>query len=139
KSSSERVGHEWTLPESRARVFDVEWSPDGTRCAACVGDSVVRVWDFAPRQMLSESRGTRWLDYKLDWSPDSQLVAITSDELFVRVLEAATGREGEGYRHPDVTFVTFGVTWAKSGAFLVVGSEQGAVVWDTRHLVPAQA
>ncbi|QJW94801.1 WD40 repeat domain-containing protein [Frigoriglobus tundricola] len=113
----------------------LRWSPDGKRLAACGYNRVVLVLDAASGKIIAEGRGHTGSAYRLSWSPDGRLVASASLDQTVRVWDANTGTEVARFGHSRAT-AFFTLAWVSSGAFLVAGSNSGAFVWDTRHLVP---
>ncbi|MBT2417782.1 TIR domain-containing protein [Streptomyces sp. ISL-22] len=110
-------------------VLCADFSPDGTRVVASMGDHTVRVWDAADgRHLLTLSGHTqivRWAHY----SPDGLRLVTASDDGTARVWDAVDGRElvvldGRGHRPSSALF-------SPDGTRIVTASTDGSArVWD---------
>ena len=68
----------------------------------------------------------------LSWSPDGKLIASASDDTFVQVFDAISGKRKLIYtgHSKEVT----AVSWSPNGKFIASGGQDGTVqVWDTTN------
>ncbi len=68
----------------------------------------------------------------LTWSPDGRLIASASDDTFVQIFDASSGRRRLIYS--GHTEEVAAVSWAPNGKFIVSGSQDGsAQVWQAAN------
>ncbi len=107
-------------------VYDVAWSPDGTRLASCSKDKTVQVWDAIDGSHVFTYRGHTADVYTVAWSPDGTRLASCSKDKTVQVWDAVGGdsvaTDGSHvftYRgHKDQVI---SVAWSPDGTRLVSG------------------
>jgi serine/threonine protein kinase/WD40 repeat protein len=74
------------------RIVHTAFDATGTRVAATSEDDVVRIWELAhPDRPPREIRGPRTSAATADWSPDDRMIAVATDDGYLRVWDAATG------------------------------------------------
>ncbi len=72
-------------------AFDVAFSPDGKRLAACAADAVVRVYDVeSGREELTITSHSDWV-MAVAWSQDGSKLATASRDKTAKVFDAKTG------------------------------------------------
>jgi WD40 repeat protein len=72
-------------------MFDVEFSPDGTKLAACGADRTIRVYDVAERKELRRIEAHADWVMAVAWSPDGSKLASAGRDKSAKVIDAATG------------------------------------------------
>jgi Caspase domain/WD domain, G-beta repeat len=111
--------------DSEIPVYDVAFSPDGTRLATICISSGVRVWDAASGQRLLELgdvRGTA-----VAFSPDGTRLAVGG--FGAGVWDAASGQRLLELGRGDELRIVGAVAFSPDGTRLAVGGS-GAGVWD---------
>jgi len=113
------------------KVFDVAFSPDGTRLATGSSDNSARVWDAASGQSLLEVRHDKRVT-AVAFSPDGTRLATGSHDRSARVWDAAGGQQVLEVRHrKKVTAVAF----SPDGTRLATGSYDKTVrIWSVAEL-----
>ncbi|MEZ4621042.1 MAG: hypothetical protein R2867_36840 [Caldilineaceae bacterium] len=75
----------------RRYVWDIAWSPDGTRLAASSDNRGIRIWDV----MVSEERMTlhdlETVVTTIAWSPDRRLIQPAGGERMITIWNAENG------------------------------------------------
>ena len=116
-SGSDRV-------DSNISVYDVAFSPDGTRLATSGTNSGVRVWDAASGQRLL---ARSWIGRAVAFSPDGTRLAVGGSGA-AGVWDAASGQRLLELGRNELTVVD-AVVFSPDGTRLAVGG-YGAGVWD---------
>ncbi len=122
-------------------VFNVAFSPDGTRVASFDRFRTVRLWDSDDLrpiwQTAKEPDRQRLYPYRLyqalDFHPDGDVIASLSAENTVRLRDVASGEHvGEVGGHSGILTA---VAFAPDGDRLVTGDRAGTIIlWDARTL-----
>jgi hypothetical protein len=79
------------LASAPDELFDVEFSPDGARLAACGGDRTVRIFDVASHRELRRIEAHADWVMAIAWSPDGTKLASASRDKTAKILDANTG------------------------------------------------
>ncbi|GAA0593826.1 NACHT and WD repeat domain-containing protein [Actinomadura livida] len=110
-------------------VWDVAWSPDGSRVGTASRDRTVRIWDAAGGEEAVLRDHGDWVR-AVAWSPDGTRLASASDDRTVRV-HRTDGAEPLVLRgHEDTVRA---VAWSPDGERLASGSYDRTVqVWEAR-------
>jgi hypothetical protein len=109
-------------------VWNVKWSPDGSRIASASKDGTAQVWHAATGQTLLTYRDHMSPVYDMAWSPDGSHVASGSEDKTVQIWDATTGQRLLTYHnHTDPVR---SVGWSPDGSRIASGSNGGVQVWD---------
>jgi len=117
-------------------VYDVAWSPDGTRLASCSKDKTVQVWDAIDGSHVFTYRGHTADVYTVAWSPDGTRLASCSKDKTVQVWDAVGGDSvaadgGHVFTYRGHYDVVKTVAWSPDGRRIASGSGDKTVqVWD---------
>jgi WD40 repeat protein len=122
-------------------VFDVAFSPDGTRLASAGGgDDTVRIWDVKSGKEIGEPlKGATDTLMSVNFSPDGRRLASAGLDKTVRIWDADTGRSlatiATGHQD-SISEVVF----SPDGRRLATGSEDDSVrIWDADTGAPIGA
>jgi WD40 repeat protein len=113
------------------QVYDVAYSPDGTRIVTASRDSTLRIWDAGTGVQLAVISGDRLRFRSAFYSPDGSHIATTSEDATVRIWDAHSGDpvavfSGRGTRPISATF-------SPDGTRLAVASlDNTARIWDAQ-------
>ncbi len=111
----------------RAMAFQVAYSPDGKRLAACGDDETVRVWDAETGELLRAFEGRLGAMYDLTWSRDGRRVFASCIKAGVRGWDVETGKAVGSLI--DSKHWAHCVAISPDGRYLA-GSSGGTRVWD---------
>jgi predicted NACHT family NTPase len=128
-----------SLMDSRVRlvlhqdspIWDIAYSPDGTRVATASQDKTAKVWDSSSGRLLLTLTGHTESVNDVAFSPDGKLIATSSHDRTVKIWDAQTGKESM-----TLTGHTDGINrlmFSPDGKRLVTASrDKTAKVWDVR-------
>lgn len=110
-------------------AFDVQFSPDGTRLAACGADRAVRVFDVeSGKETLRIEDHADWV-LSVAWSPDGKLLASGSRDKTAKIFDAASGESQITF--PGHNDVVYGVAFHPDGkSMLSVGGDRQIHYWS---------
>jgi WD40 repeat protein len=72
-------------------VFDVEFTRDGARLAACGADRTIRVYDVAERREVKSIEAHADWVMAIAWSPDGKLLASAGRDKAAKLIDAKSG------------------------------------------------
>lgn len=87
-------GHEWPSRRWGQEIYDLEFSPDGTRLASTGTDKAIRIWDVKSHQEVAVLRGHQEPAWSISFSPDGRYLASAgyADESW-RLWDLNTGEQ----------------------------------------------
>jgi WD40 repeat protein len=113
------------------RVFDAEYSPDGTHIVTAAADMTARIWDVATGAELLRLSGHTDRIFAARYSPDGTRIVTASRDKTARVWDVKTGRtlltlSGHADRIDSATY-------SPDGAQILTASwDHTARLWDAR-------
>jgi WD40 repeat protein/DNA-binding SARP family transcriptional activator len=110
-------------------VYDVEFSPNGSRLVSASQDGTVRIWNAGGGSLVRVLRGHDQAVHSASYSPDGRRVVTTGSDGTARVWPAGGG-------NPTILSGHQGPVWSaqfnRSGDRVVTAGQDGTVrVWDT--------
>ncbi len=131
-------GQVYTYHGHSGPVFEVAWSPGGTRLASASADKTVQVWDAANGEHVYIYRGHSDPVTTVAWSSDGTRIASggggnfetgTGGDTTVQVWDAATG--GQVYTYHGHSRHVSAVAWSPDSKRIASSSYDKTVqVWD---------
>lgn len=117
------------IPGNTAKVFEVEFSPDGNLFATVGWDSVINLWDTQTGQLTYTIEGGGIFD--IDFSPDgSTLASVYNKEILLWRVSS-----GELIQKIEVDGFISSLDFNSDGSMLVTGggaTDWRVIFWDTR-------
>jgi WD40 repeat protein len=111
-------------------IFQIAFSPDGTRLVTASGDNTARVWDasLGGNELLTLAGHTGTV-FDVEFSPDGRRLATAGWDRTARVWDAATGAEVRTLS--DHAAEVNAVAYSPDGSRLATASSDGTGrVWD---------
>ncbi len=127
-----------TLSGHRSRVWDVEFSPDGSLLATGSEDGTAAIWDGETGERLLTLPGHEANSWVFaDFSPDGAKLLTSDggpgDAGTARLWDTRTGRlEREWSAEGGICAIAFSPDGRMAAGALCGGSVGGALIWDTR-------
>lgn len=121
------------IPNVAERVYDLDFSPDGSRLAVAAGTPAetgdVKVFDVASGELLADLVRVEDSMFGVAFSPDETKLAACGSDRSVRLFDAADYRQ---LRHvEDHADWVLGLAWSPDGAKLAsAGRDKAAKVFD---------
>jgi WD40 repeat protein len=103
-------------------ISDVHFAPGGGRLLTASHDGMARVWGEDGAILTVLRRHSQHM-YRAVWSPDDRFIATGSQDRFVRLWEASTGRLVAEFGDHDNA--VYDIAFSPDGAYLMSGSEDG--------------
>ncbi len=114
-------------------VWDVVFSPDGTRVATGGEDGITRLWNTTTGTVMAECRGHTRKVLSVAFRPVGRRLATTSGDGTVRQWDATTGREVE-WPYDRHTREVRTVKYSDDGRWIASGGTDRTVrVWDAAN------
>ncbi|HTU25276.1 MAG TPA: hypothetical protein VMF30_07765, partial [Pirellulales bacterium] len=111
-------------------IWDLSFSPDGTRIASASMDRSARVWDVTTGQQLLTLRGHNDIVTGVRFSPSGKEIATASVDGTLRTWDAATGSERltfRGHAQP-----IYSVDFDPKGEHIATTSDDGTIrIWNS--------
>ncbi|MDA0917725.1 MAG: protein kinase [Planctomycetota bacterium] len=120
-----------TLTGHMGSVFDVQFSPDGTRLASAGADRTVKLRDVATGKVLLTLSGHTDRVNRVSFSPDGTRLASASKDGTVKVWNLLDGQET--HTSNEHTGEVWAVSFNSHGTLLAsAGEDQTVKIWDAR-------
>ncbi len=113
----------------KGMIWQLAWSPDGTRLASGSRDKTIRIWDGHTDQLLYTLKGHTDYVYCVAWSPDGTRLVSGSHDKTIRIWDGHSGL----LLHTLAihTNQVYSVAWSPDGTHLASGSGDNTVrIWD---------
>ncbi len=108
----------------------LRWSPNGKYLAAGFYGGGLSVWDATNGSEIAKFTELKRTVNDIAWSPDSTLLAVTSDDTMATIWEIASKRKIASFQHPK--WAT-SVAWSPGGQFIATGCEDKKVrLWKVK-------
>ncbi len=119
-----------SLRGHRAGVWDVAYSPDGSRIATASHDGTLKLWNAANGKELQTLEGHTGPVWGVAYSPDGNRLASASVDRTAKVWDTANGRELVTLR--GHTGLLLAVAYSPDGRRLATASADETVkIWDS--------
>ncbi|MBI4323970.1 MAG: hypothetical protein HY674_01775, partial [Chloroflexi bacterium] len=107
-------------------IWQVHWSPTGTRLVSASADKSARIWDTATGEELGRLEGHSAVVRNAVFSPDGKIIATGSLDGTLRLWDAETFTELEPRYQPSGAVM--GLAFSRNGRWLAVGSHFDGLV-----------
>ncbi len=122
----EFIGHEFG-------IWNVAFSPDGTRLASASLDGTAKLWDVQSGQVLQTFLGHESFVYAVTFSPDGTQIATASQDGMAKIWNVENGEFIREVSHDDdvPNNGVIGVDFSPDGRRLATASQDNSVkIWD---------
>ena len=116
----------FTSKEHTEIVWSLAFSPDGTKLATGGRDPAFRIWDVASGDTLRTLTGHRWRVNCFAFSPNNQVLASGSYELFLWHVQSGTQLKHIKQQNAIIEALTF----SPDGNLLIVAARDGLKLYD---------
>jgi eukaryotic-like serine/threonine-protein kinase len=117
-----------TLEGNAGPIWDVEFTPDGSKLLTAVDNGTVKIWDVAKRKpdsTLNVHDGATWA---ASVSADGKLLATGHDDSSVHIVEMSSGETVRSFKAEGPVRT---LKFAPTGSSLAVGTRSGHLaLWD---------
>jgi len=124
------VNQNWEVvrhwPAHNDRIWEVKWSPDGTRLVSVGEGQEAHIWDAASGEELGPLEGHSLGVRRAAFSSDGQMVATAGEDKTVRIWDTATGVElkEDSYTH---AVDLWALAWSPDGHWVASAGSDGLV------------
>jgi WD40 repeat protein len=123
-----------TFKGHKDEVWDLDWSPDGSRVATASDDRKVIVWDSTTGDDTLTFSGHQNKVRSVAWSPDGSRIISTGNEGEAIIWEAATGQVLMELFPEDFKIAVPDAAWTQDGQRVILLSADGFV-----HIIDSES
>ena len=112
-------------------VFDLSWSPDGTKLATSGADGSVKIWDAVQGKLSLDLKGHQRGVFVVEWSADGQRLATGGFDFSIQIWDTQTGEQQ--HKLISQTKSLSALAWSPNSRLILTASEDKTVkLWDSQ-------
>lgn len=100
----------------------IHWSPDGSMFSSTDEDKQYIIWSINDGSIVSRTNLINSRHLSLSWNPNSKIIAISTFDGGVMLLEAKTRKII--YKVPNTSYLNYDFSWSHNGKYLCVSSNE---------------
>lgn len=110
-------------------VYDLDWSPDGSKLVTACWDGTVKLWDSKNGNLITTFLGHSGRVYFAQFSPDGKKIASSSSDRTVVIWDVESAQlEKIFYGHTGLVWCS---QWSSDGKKILSTSQSGeCIIWD---------